>query len=126
MRAERNPGIQSALPCSSIPAVAKAVRQASLEELAPAQRRIAALERKIGHQQSRARFFSASLASQGTTPAERRAWQDSVYEVIQAMTASRSQGEIGIERMCQLAAISGSSYYRHWQRWVRAARNRPD
>jgi transposase InsO family protein len=31
------------------------------------------------------------------------------------MTASRSQGEIGIERMCQLAGISRSGYYRHWQ-----------
>src|SRR6516165_7500317 len=32
------------------------------------------------------------------------------------MTASRSQGEIGIERSCQLAGISRSGYYRHWQR----------
>jgi HTH-like domain len=31
-------------------------------------------------------------------------------------TASRSQGEVGIERMCQLAGISRSGYYRHWQR----------
>jgi putative transposase len=27
-----------------------------------------------------------------------------------------SQGEIGIERMCQLAGTSRSGYYRHWQR----------
>jgi len=33
--------------------------------------------------------------------------------IIQAMTASRSQGEIGIERICQLAGMSG--YYRYWQ-----------
>jgi len=32
------------------------------------------------------------------------------------MTTSRSQGEIGIERRCQLAGISRSGYYRHWQR----------
>ena len=31
------------------------------------------------------------------------------------MTESPSQGEIGIERMCQLAGISRSRYYRHWQ-----------
>jgi putative transposase len=32
------------------------------------------------------------------------------------MTMSRSQGEIGIGRMCQLVGISRSGYYRHWQR----------
>ena len=31
------------------------------------------------------------------------------------MMASPSQGEIGIERMCQLAGISRAGYYRHWQ-----------
>jgi len=32
------------------------------------------------------------------------------------MTTSRSQGDIGIERMCQLVGIGRSGYYRHWQR----------
>jgi len=32
------------------------------------------------------------------------------------MTASQSQGEIGIERMCQLAGIGRSGYYGYWQR----------
>jgi putative transposase len=31
------------------------------------------------------------------------------------MTASLSQGAIGIERMCRLAMISRAGYYRHWQ-----------
>jgi hypothetical protein len=31
------------------------------------------------------------------------------------MMASQSQGEIGIERMCQLAGICRSGYYRHWR-----------
>jgi len=40
---------------------AKAVRQTSLEELARAQRRIAALERKIGQQQVDLDFFQQAL-----------------------------------------------------------------
>jgi transposase-like protein len=40
---------------------AKAVRQASLEELARAQRRIASLERKIGQQQVELDFFRQAL-----------------------------------------------------------------
>jgi hypothetical protein len=60
--------------------------------------------------------FSASLAAcQGVAPAERRAWRDGVYAVIQALTLSPSRGESGIERMCRLAAVSRDGYYRHWQ-----------
>jgi hypothetical protein len=45
-------------------------------------------------------IFSASLAaSQGTTPVERRARRVGIYKVIQAITASWSQGQIGIERI---------------------------
>jgi transposase InsO family protein len=31
------------------------------------------------------------------------------------MTASASQGELKIERMCRLAGVSRAGYYRHWQ-----------
>jgi transposase InsO family protein len=31
------------------------------------------------------------------------------------MTASLSQGEVGIERMCRLAGVNRAGYYRHWQ-----------
>ena len=31
------------------------------------------------------------------------------------MSAPLSQGEIGIDRMCQLAEVSRAGYYRHWQ-----------
>ena len=31
------------------------------------------------------------------------------------MTASPSRGELGIERMCRLTAVSRAGYYRHWQ-----------
>jgi hypothetical protein len=61
-------------------------------------------------------IFSASLAAgRGGAPDERRAWRRGVYAVIQAMSAPLSQGEIGIDRMCQLAGVSRAGYYRHWQ-----------
>ena len=51
-------------------------------------------------------FFLTSLAaSQGSTPAERRAWRDGIYEVIQAMTSRSQGGIIKIESMCQLVGI---------------------
>jgi transposase InsO family protein len=47
--------------------------------------------------------------------AERRAWRDGVYAVIQTMTASTPQGETRIERACRLSGVSRAGYYRHWQ-----------
>ncbi|MDB5410303.1 MAG: family transposase, partial [Rhodospirillales bacterium] len=89
---------------------------APADALSKAQRRIADLERKIGRQQVELDFFSASLAAgRGGAPDERRAWRRGVYAVIQAMSAPLSQGEIGIDRMCQLAGVSRAGYYRHWQ-----------
>jgi hypothetical protein len=52
-------------------------------------------------------IFPASLvADQGSTPAEHRAWRNGVCAVIQAMTVARRQGELTVERMCQLAGVS--------------------
>jgi putative transposase len=31
------------------------------------------------------------------------------------MTASASQGELGVERLCRLGGVSRAGYYRHWQ-----------
>ena len=73
--------------------------------MARAQRRIAELERKVGQQQLDMDFFQRALRQvEGSRAAERRAWRDGVYAVIQAMTTSASQGEMGIERTCWLAA----------------------
>jgi len=92
-----------------------AVSDTPATELEEARKRIAELERKVGQQQVDLDFFSASLAAgQGSTPAERRAWRDGVYEVIQAMTARLPQGEPTIARMCTLAGVSRAGYYRHW------------
>src|SRR3989441_712269 len=60
-------------------------------------------------------FFQTSLAARaGATPAERRAWRQSVFALIHAMTPP--QGALAIERMCALAGVSRASYYRHWRR----------
>jgi hypothetical protein len=70
----------------------KEARQTSLEELARAQRRIAALERKIGQQQVELDFFQRALLQvrdqrlRSGVPGG-----TATYEVIQAMTASRSR-----------------------------------
>jgi transposase InsO family protein len=47
-------------------------------------------------------------------PAERRAWRDGVYAIIEAMTSPMRQGELTVERMCALAGVSRAGYYRHW------------
>jgi hypothetical protein len=61
-------------------------------------------------------IFSASLAtSEGDTVSQRRAWRRAVYEVIQTMTSSLSQGQVTIERLCRLARVSRPGYYRLWQ-----------
>ncbi|MFN7025750.1 MAG: IS3 family transposase [Pseudorhizobium sp.] len=35
--------------------------------------------------------------------------------VIEAMMASKLQGQTSVERMCRLAGVSRAGYYRHWQ-----------
>ncbi|MFN7024550.1 MAG: hypothetical protein ACK4QP_08525, partial [Pseudorhizobium sp.] len=48
-------------------------------------------------------------------PTERQAWRDGIYMVIEAMMASKLQGQTSVERMCRLAGVSRAGYYRHWQ-----------
>jgi putative transposase len=43
-------------------------------------------------------------------------WRSSIYAVIEAMTrAPLPQGELTVERMCGLSAVSRAGYYRHWR-----------
>ena len=84
------------------------------KEAAARHQRTEALERKIGEQQLALDFFSRSLAAcQGTAPAERRAWRDSIYAMIQASV--QQQGCLGIEQLCFLSGLPRSGCYRHWQ-----------
>src|SRR2546427_219091 len=60
-------------------------------------------------------FFQTSLAARhGATAAERRAWRQSVFALIHAMTPP--PGGPSLHRMCSLAGVSRASYYRHWRR----------
>ncbi len=59
-------------------------------------------------------FFQARLAAlRHVAPAERERWSDSAYATIQAR--ARRQGGLSVERMCALAGVSRTGYYRHWQ-----------
>lgn len=60
----------------------------------------------------RNRFFQTRLtASRGTAPEARTDFRPGVYEQIRQVGGQ--QGELTVERMCTLAAVSRASYYRH-------------
>jgi putative transposase len=40
-------------------------------------------------------------------------WRNSVYAEIR--TRTQAQGELSIQRMCELASVSRASFYRHWE-----------
>src|ERR1700680_106903 len=61
-----------------------------------------------------ARFFRECLAKdRGDEAEERRRWRASLYAEIR--NRMRSQGGLSIQRMCELAGVSGASFYRHWE-----------
>jgi hypothetical protein len=95
----------------------RAWREASGESAA-LQRYIAELERKIGQQQVDLDFLSQSLAAyRGDTASAGRIWRRCVYQAIQAMTSSLSQGcSTSIERLCRVAGVSRAGYYRFWRK----------
>src|SRR3972149_4827399 len=92
--------------------MSKGVRVFSREmKLAAGRRMVAGAQ--DGPAAGRSRFFSASLAaSQGKAPAERRAWRDGVYALMQAMTTPLPQGALTVERMCSLAGGGLAGYHR--------------
>jgi len=63
-------------------------------------------------------------AGQGSTPAERRAWRDGVYEVIQAMICSPAASELTIERMLRARGREPGRDYAIAARLGAAARKR--
>ena len=77
-------------------------------------RRSADLKRGVGGQDAGGRFFRRCLAhSKGATPAERRLWRDGICAHIRGVMSQ--QGNLSIERMCQLAPVSRAGFYRSLQ-----------
>src|ERR1700728_4307922 len=59
-------------------------------------------------------FFQTGLAAfRGVTSAERSAWRDGVFAIIEAMTHPQGSA-MDVERLCWLARVSRASYYRRW------------
>src|SRR5204863_692865 len=68
-----------------------------------------------GPEAGRARFFSRGLAAyRAGAPSDRRSRRAVAYGVI-AARASQPQGDLTVERMCELLRVSRVGYYRHWQ-----------
>jgi hypothetical protein len=58
-------------------------------------------------------FFQGCLAkSEGSTPEERRLWRDGIYDQIREVMPLQGQGNLSIERMCELTRVSRASFYR--------------
>src|SRR6202008_747727 len=73
-----------------------------------------ATEAPGGGQNVGSRFFQRCLAkSRGSTPEQYEAWGDGIYDQIRELMSM--QGNLGIERMCQLAGVSRAGFYRSLQ-----------
>ena len=74
-------------------------------------REIRELKRVLGEKVLEADFFQRRLAKgRGSTPEQRRLWRDGVFEEIRELMTV--QGNLGVDRMCQLAQASRASFYR--------------
>ncbi len=75
---------------------------------------VSQLKRVLAEKTLEARFFQRCLAkSRGSTPAERRLWREGIYDQIREVMSL--QGNLSIERMCQLAQVSRAGFYRSLQ-----------
>jgi hypothetical protein len=66
---------------------------------------------RAGRESAGSGFFQRCLAKgRGSTPEQRRLWRDGVFEEIRELMTV--QGNLGVDRMCQLAQASRASFYR--------------
>ena len=67
-------------------------------------------EASAGGEDSGSRFFQRCLAkSRGSTPERQRLWRDGIYDEIREVMPM--QGNLSVERMCQLARASRAGFY---------------
>ena len=90
-------------------------------ELLQARKRIAELERKIGHQANANRFFRRSLAAHGCD--RQRAGRQKGAAVYALIREQEQQGGLSIDEMCWIAGVNRGGYYRRWKS-LQAARGR--
>jgi transposase-like protein len=75
---------------------------------------VAQLKRLVAVQNAGSRFFQRCLAkSRGSTPEQQTSWRDGIYDQVRELMPM--QGNLSIERMCQLAGVSRAGYYRSLQ-----------
>jgi hypothetical protein len=72
----------------------------------------------VGQQNSRSGFFQTSLAkSRSSASTELLSWRQGIYDEIRARVPL--QGDLSVERMCQLTQVSRAGFYRYlragWQ-----------
>src|SRR5579863_1397112 len=69
--------------------------------------------RGTGAAERGSKFFQKCLAkSRGVTAGERKAWRNTIYDEISGW---ESQGQMSIQRMCELTGVSRASFYRDWE-----------
>src|SRR5260370_20355027 len=68
-------------------------------------------EASVGRENPGSGFFQGYISkSEGSAPEERRLWRDGIYDQIREVMPL--QGNLSIERMCELTRVSRASFYR--------------
>jgi transposase-like protein len=74
-------------------------------------RQVVELERTIAHQQLVIEFLAIALQHMERRTRKKKDWRESIFAAIEGMLARQSG--LTVEKMCELAGIARSGYYRH-------------
>src|SRR5207245_1254326 len=73
---------------------------------------IGRLKQSLANRTLEVDFFKGALQkNKGATPAEYRDWRSGIYDEIRGVM--QLQGNLSVERMCQLTGVSRAGFYRH-------------